>query len=519
MSVVWHARIRDCRKGNVMGLFFKSKKSPKEICDGEIAKMLQKERPLNDNYFGNLVGSSVKIFDENERLLGPGELTSPIMMLDAMMADCMHLCKRPVSKTYREDPPSIEARYQLFTGYLQAIKDYTDEDRKAARIVCELFLENKRQKLSFLYLDRFFKMPLPELIPARLMDEIAEEYLKNNDRSGAFILYNNYVNVESEVQGKINYAVASILSDIDGKKYADYIAKRIKAAADLGYPDAVAVMKSYNESLKAAADLAGKASGEAPAQDNAGVSEMQARLKAADAQFAQSGDPEVYYKICSEGIDKVSEGKESDWVFEAARKYTDAVDAMAAAGKIRADQIPLLYKQRQLHYVLAGHGFKDYYSKAADAVRDGYGNVPQEPSAARHFYSLAAAEGDRYGQFYYGLFCMAGVGGKADYNAALDAFNSVIQGHDDILSARAYFNLYNMFLTGRGVPKDTETAASCLALARNWGWDEDAQKIHELRGKLGKFFKEMGDDPRAREEILPRLIDPQTKSIVLPPLI
>ncbi len=503
-----------------MGLFFKSKKTPKEICDEQINKLMNSQRPINDEYFGNLVGSTVRIFDENERKLGPAEMTTPILMMDAMMADCMHVCGRQVSKTYRDDIPSIDARYQVFTGFLKAKGNYDDEDRKAVRIVCELFLENKRKELGFLRLDRFFKMSLPELVPAILADEIASEYLKNNNRSDAFILYNSFVNVESEVQGKINYIVASILSEINTVKYADYIAKRLEIAAAAGYPDTDGLMQKKSGADAPAEVHADKAADDGAAQDApAAVGEMQLLLRDADARFAESGDPEVYYKLCSEGLDRYPDGKEREYVYEAAIKYSDAVDAMSAAGKIQADQLEMLYKQRKLHFILAGNGFKDYYSKAADAVRDGYGNVPKEPAAARHFYSLAAAEGDRYGKFYYGLFCMGGIGGKVDYNAALDAFHGVIQDHDDILSARAYFNLYNMFLTGRGVPKDTEAAASCLALARNWGWGEDAQKIHDLRGKLGKFLKDLGNDPRAREEILPRLVDPQTKSIVLPPLI
>lgn len=63
-----------------MGLFFKQKKTPRELCEEPIDKLLQTERPLIDNYFGNLMGSTVKLFDQNFSKLGPADLTSPIML-------------------------------------------------------------------------------------------------------------------------------------------------------------------------------------------------------------------------------------------------------------------------------------------------------------------------------------------------------------------------------------------------------------------------------------------------------
>ncbi len=511
-----------------MGLFFGSKKSPKEICDEQVDKLMQSKRPVNDSYFENLKGSTVKEFDKNYCQLGPGEVTSPILLMDALMADCIQLTGRKVSLTYRCDPESVSARYSVFSGYLKGMKDHTEEDRKAARIVCDLYVDYKRSTSAIVFLGQVFKMNLPDLLPVDLVDEIGEEYLQNDDRSGAFLLYSTYVLLDTELKGKVNYVAAKILYGINAEKYANHIKDRLKMAAAAGYPDTDGLMAKVlgqapaEEVVRSTDTNAGDGTAEnAPAQEtaeNAGdVAELEAKIREADEKYAKTGDPGLYYALCGEGFDKYKSGKPQEMIFDCARKYCKAIDKMSAEGQINADNVELLYRQRNMNYLLGAKGVPEFYSLAADAVRDGYGNIPIDPKMARYFYAKAAKEGDRYGQLYYGIYCMTGAGGKEDLVSAVDAFQKVIQGGDDVLAARAYYNLYGMFLTGRGVPKNIETAAGCMTLAKEWGWGEDQQKIHELRGKLGGYFKQLGNDPRVKEEIVPRLINPQTKSLELPP--
>ena len=494
-----------------MGLFFKQKKTPRELCEEPIDKLLQTERPLIDNYFGNLMGSTVKLFDQNFSKLGPADLTSPIMLMDAMMADCMHASNRVVSKTYRSDLQGIALRYDLFKQYLGAIDRYTEEDKKAARIVCELFIEFKTKEFPFLYIDQLFKMKLPELLPAALMDEIGEEYLAK-DRFGAFFLYNSYLPYNTPIDGKINYTVAKLLYERNPEKYADYIKARLEKAKAADYPDTDDL---YQKVLGAADDH-----DDHDVVDDKDAAEMQALLEAADRQYAADGDPEVYYRLFGERVNQYEPGPAKEIAFQAGCKYSDAIDQIAAAGGIQQEQLPLLYKQRRVHCILAGNKFEEYYSRGADALRDGYGNIPQDFKSARIFYAMAAKGGDRHAALYNGIFYKDGIGGDVDYKQALDYFYTVLKnGPVDLLTARAAHHLHQMFQDGLGVDQDPEAIQTLAELSEEGGWTEQMQGIYDIKIKLGNFLKEHGDNPEYVKEIVARCIDPDTGSIVLPPLV
>ena len=78
--------------------------------------------------------------------------------------------------------------------------------------------------------------------------------------------------------------------------------------------------------------------------------------------------------------------------------------------------------QRRINVAMAKDGVKEFMSRAADALRDGYEYVDQDLETAREYYRIAAEDGDQHAQLYYGVFCKEGYGGPVDYFEAEDAF-------------------------------------------------------------------------------------------------
>ncbi len=489
-----------------MGFFFKSKTTLKEECLSSIWSVTQYGPDDANLYFNICTSGDIKNFDKARKQFGPDEAASSILLMDALYADCSNHRGIKVPTDYQNDTDSIVRRYEMLKDHLKNKEIFDEEDHKTAKVVGRLFVAKAKKPDTLSYLGCFYKMRPAELIPAEFMDDYGQKLLEK-DKYGAFLLYDEYADVPSALQGKINFTVAKILLENGSEDFNDHIIMRIRKAVELGYRDPDGLMDR----------LLGE-----PEEGSEEVDEvrMRERLEDADKTYAESGDPQVYVRLFKNGLDKYESGKPREIAFEAAIRYSDAVDQISAAGGIQEDKIEMLYEQRRLHVLLAGNGYKEYYGRAADAFRDGYGYIPQKLDAARIFYGRAADEGDRHALLYCGIFCKDGLGGGVDGEGARDLFYSLLKnGPEDIYAGRACYNLGQMFAEGIGFDKEPENARTFFDLAAQFGWDDETQKLHELRAKLGGYLKEMGDNPQVLAEIAARIKDPDTNSIVLPPMI
>ena len=427
-----------------MGLF--SRKSNQDVCNEYILK-LRRARSKGD-CIGDLTGS-VKAFDKAYRELGSGEITPSMMLMDALMADCAACCGKKVPFGYRKDQKSIDERYAKFKNSL-AQGPIDEEKLAAAELASQVWLEYQKHLNTFLMLDTIYKMKLSDLLPAELVERLAE---KNPE----------------------------LFAETDSK--------------------------------------AAESSPEAETKDDEFMfSNLSGVLKDADERYAQTGNPDIYHAICSEGALRYGSERCQGIALQAAARYNAAVDAMAQKGQITEKNMSILFEQRKVNVKLAQEGFIAFMSRAADALRDGYEDIPQDLLTARTYYIHAAKEGDRHALLYYGIFCKNGIGGPVNADGAASAFARVIKEGDDIIAARAYYHLSEMFEKGIGISQDAESAKSSLELAEQLGWDELAQKIHDTRAQLGQYYKEYHDNKEIVGEILGRFKDPDTGSIDLPAL-
>lgn len=493
-----------------MGLF--GKKSNQDICNEYISKARSARKKWE--YFGDISASVVKAYDKAYRELGENEITPAMMLMDALLADCTAARSLKVSFGYRKDEKSISERYDRFRNCLAAKRAFNEEDLDAAGLACQVYLEHKKQLTTFLNLKKIYSMKLPDLLPALLVDEVAEKYI-DNDKMGAFLLYDAYVDVSSEIQGKCNFQAAKLLLEMDSgnQSYLDYAGKRLEAAAGLDYPGAKELLQKISET-----DNKKEEKGQAADSDTEKIvlSGMQMLMNDADQRFKETGNPDLYLAICSDGAVRYGSEKAQEIAILAARKFNTIVDAMINKGMIGKQNMNLLFEQRKINVKLAEEGFTAFMSKAADALRDGYGDIPQDLLKARTYYINAAKAGDRHALLYYGIFCKEGIGGPLNPDGAASAFAKVVQGGDDAISARAYYNLSEMFEKGTGIGQDAESARSSMELAEQLGWDELSQKILAARAKLGQYYKELSGNEEIVGEILERFKDQETGSIVLP---
>jgi hypothetical protein len=99
-----------------------------------------------------------------------------------------------------------------------------------------------------------------------------------------------------------------------------------------------------------------------------------------------------------------------------------------------------------------------------DRYREGDG-VEQDLSQARHWYELAAKEGDAAGQNNLGTMYLEGIGGEVDAKTAVYWYQrSADQGFEV-----AQYNLGKRYLHGKGVEKDEEKAFHWIMLAAEQG--------------------------------------------------
>ena len=234
---------------------------------------------------------------------------------------------------------------------------------------------------------------------------------------------------------------------------------------------------------------------------------MRERMKRAES------NRNLYIALCCDGTHVYSDEREKEIAIEAARRYNMSVDIFEkTTEKVSEDQLGIFYVQRRINVAMAKDGVKEFMSRAADALRDGYEYVDQDLETAREYYRIAAEDGDQHAQLYYGVFCKEGYGGPVDYFEAEDAFMQAARGKNDREAGRACFNLAVMNALGTGIPKDEATGAMYLKQARQKGWDEKTDK--EFRTQCIDVDNKLLIQKELKKEVI--YIDEKTGSYFLP---
>lgn len=477
-----------------MGFFSSLLKTPLDICNEELLDLEKTTHIYITNHYDD---KRIKAFVKAYNSLTESQINSRLKLMSAYMRDLSRSKRYMIAFSYHNSKEDVIKDYQDFAAYMTAKTVYDKDDLICADTACKLHYLYK--KAVSVELAVFLSLKITDLFPKKLLDELLDNYAAHKEYALIQELTLDLLSKYKDTDGKYSYWLASALMVLHPELLKDAKDFAIRAGKK-GYPGSDDLLKVISAKLGKKEEI-----------DNAKVEknleEMRERMKRAES------NRNLYIALCCDGTHVYSDEREKEIAIEAARRYNMSVDIFEkTTEKVSEDQLGIFYVQRRINVAMAKDGVKEFMSRAADALRDGYEYVDQDLETAREYYRIAAEDGDQHAQLYYGVFCKEGYGGPVDYFEAEDAFMQAARGMNDREAGRACFNLAVMNALGTGIPKDEATGAMYLKQARQKGWDEKTDK--EFRTQCIDVDNKLLIQKELKKEVI--YIDEKTGSYFLP---